>query len=220
MAQTTRILQSLPSETLPGGEGLQIIPTPFGTGGLVPVTPGTGTGDGETVTVLKDNVVVSIRRRINFITGANLTLAVVDDPPNTSADITISAAADNDFGNIFTNFESGVTGNPASANLSGVIRVGFGGTIQSVTMISTTLLGVAQATTAVVDIWKLAGAIPTVANTITAAAKPTLTAASFSTDVTLTGWTTAFSAGDVFIFHLDSNNTAEQIQCVLKVLKT
>lgn len=183
-------------------------------------TNNSGTGDGDTVTIFKDSVLVGQRTRLNFLTGLNLTLSVIDVPGSDWVTIQIDAAADTDYGDIWGTVLSGVTGNPATANLTGMIRVGFGGTIQSVTTIATTLLGVAQATTCVWDIWKAAGAIPTVANTITAAAKPSLTAASYSTDVVLTGWTTAFSAGDVFLFHLDSNNTAEQIHCNLKVLKS
>ena len=45
---------------------------------------------------------------------------------------------------------------------------------------------------------------PTVADTITASAKPTLSSATKSEDTTLTGWTTAVTAGDVFGFMVDS----------------
>ena len=58
----------------------------------------------------------------------------------------------------------------------------------------------------VFDVWKelFASFPPTVADTITAAAKPTLSAEDSSEDTTLTGWTTAVAAGDVFGFNIDS----------------
>jgi len=58
----------------------------------------------------------------------------------------------------------------------------------------------------VIDIWKdiYANYPPTVADTITAAAKPTVTTAVKNESSTLTGWTTAFAAGDTFGFNVDS----------------
>lgn len=57
----------------------------------------------------------------------------------------------------------------------------------------------------VLDIWKLAAGSypPTVADTITASAKPTLSGADFYFDSTLTGWTTAVSIGDQWRFYID-----------------
>jgi hypothetical protein len=51
----------------------------------------------------------------------------------------------------------------------------------------------------VIDLWleQYVDYPPTVADTITASAKPTLSSASKATSSTLTGWTTAFTAGDV-----------------------
>lgn len=49
-----------------------------------------------------------------------------------------------------------------------------------------------------VDIWKLNGAIPTIANKISASAPPSLSSAQYATNSTLTGWTTTVAAGDVF----------------------
>ena len=69
--------------------------------------------------------------------------------------------------------------------------------------------------TGVVDIWKdtYANYPPTVADTITAAAKPTLTAADKYNDTTLTGWTTAVTQGDTFIINLDSAATFTWLIC-------
>jgi hypothetical protein len=58
----------------------------------------------------------------------------------------------------------------------------------------------------VIDVWKdtYANYPPTVADTITASAKPTLSSATKSDDTTLTGWSTSVTAGDVFGFNVDS----------------
>jgi hypothetical protein len=58
---------------------------------------------------------------------------------------------------------------------------------------------------------------PTVTNTITASAKPTLSSAAKSQDSTLTGWTTSISAGDVLAFHVDSASTVTRVNLVLTV---
>ena len=70
---------------------------------------------------------------------------------------------------------------------------------------------------AVVDIWKdvYANFPPTVADTITASAKPTLTSATKATSSTLTGWTTAVTAGDILRFNLDSASTITRLLLVL-----
>jgi hypothetical protein len=75
-------------------------------------------------------------------------------------------------------------------------------------------------TTCVLDVWKAAGALPTVANTITASAKPGLTAATVGSSSTLTGWTTSVSAGDIFELNVDSNNNATVINLVLEISAT
>jgi len=71
----------------------------------------------------------------------------------------------------------------------------------------------------VVDIWKdtYANYPPTVADTITASAKPTITTATKSEDSTLTGWTTSVSAGDVFGFKVDSVTSLKRVTVELTV---
>jgi len=79
-----------------------------------------------------------------------------------------------------------------------------------------------QAGDIVVDIWKAAYASfpPTVAGTICAAAKPTLSDTDSYRDTTLTGWTTALAAGDVLRFNVDSSNTVTRAVVALKIKKT
>lgn len=87
----------------------------------------------------------------------------------------------------------------------GFYRVPFGGTIVGYSM-QADVTG-----SAVVDVWKSAGAIPTVGSTITASAKPTLSSAQYLNSTTLTGWVTSVSAGDVFGFNVDSASTITRL---------
>ena len=100
----------------------------------------------------------------------------------------------------------GVSYNPgsviATGVLTGVIAAPRSGTITGYKLTSL------DTTNMVVDIWKANGAIPTVANTITASAKPTLTSAKISDSTTLTGWTTSVTEGDRFVFKVDSNSAS------------
>ena len=97
-----------------------------------------------------------------------------------------------------------------------IVPVPFACTITKVTMLGN-LSG-----SAVVDIWKdtYANHPPTVADTITAAAKPTISAATKSQDATLTGWTTAIAAGDILVFKVDSASTITKLTVMLDVLRT
>jgi Tfp pilus assembly protein PilV len=73
----------------------------------------------------------------------------------------------------------------------------------------------------VFDIWKAAApTIPTVANTITAAAKPTLTSQQTNASTTLTGWTTAVAANDMLGFNVDSATTVSWAVLQLFVTKS
>ena len=73
----------------------------------------------------------------------------------------------------------------------------------------------------VIDIWKdtYANFPPTVADTITASAKPTLSSVIKSTDSTLTGWTTAIAAGDILRINVDSATTVTRVTLSLKVAR-
>jgi hypothetical protein len=75
---------------------------------------------------------------------------------------------------------------------------------------------------AVVDIWKssFAGFPPTDANSITAAAPMTLSAAQKSEDTTLSGWTVALVKGDVLGFYVDSAATVKLLVVSLGIVKT
>lgn len=100
--------------------------------------------------------------------------------------------------------------------LGGSLRIPFAGTIDSVTLLAD------QTGSIVVDIWKdtFAAYPPTVADSICASAKPTLSSALKSEDTTLTGWTTAIAAGDILRFNVDSAATVQNVTLILKVTKT
>lgn len=79
-----------------------------------------------------------------------------------------------------------------------------------------------QTGSAVLDIWKdaFANTPPTVADTITAAAKPTLSSAQAAESSTLTGWTTAVTAGDVIEVNVDSASTVQRLILDLFIAET
>jgi hypothetical protein len=111
-------------------------------------------------------------------------------------------------------------GSAITTGVKGFLRIPFACTITGVTLLSTD--AAATAGSIVVDIWKdtYANYPPTVADTITASAKPTLSSANKSEDTTLTGWTTAITAGDVLGFNVDSVATVNRIALMLTVQAT
>jgi len=102
------------------------------------------------------------------------------------------------------------------ANSKLYIRCDYAATITKATVLAD-LTG-----SCVIDIWKdtYANYPPTVADTITAAAKPTLSSAIKAEDATLTGWTTAVTAGDTFVFNVDSATTVTKLTVILSTDKT
>ncbi len=161
----------------------------------VSITAGAGlTGGGD----------ISATRTINVGAGTGITV-------NTD-DIAVSA-------NIRTAALTAVIdggGAVISTGIKGDLRIPFGCVIQSVTMLAD------QTGSAVVDIWKdtYANFPPLVGDSITAAAKPTISSNNKSEDTTLTGWTTAITAGDILRFNVDSATTIQRLTVVLEVLKT
>lgn len=103
-----------------------------------------------------------------------------------------------------------------TTGVKGYLSVPFACTIVSVTLLADV------SGSMVVDIWKdtYANYPPTVADTITASAKPTISSATKATDATLTGWTTAVAAGDTLGFNIDSCSTITRATLVLKVNRT
>lgn len=70
---------------------------------------------------------------------------------------------------------------------------------------------------AVVDVWKATGVIPTVADTIAGSEKPTLTAQQLNSDTALTTWTTSVAVGDVLGFSIDSVTTCTRLTVEVRI---
>lgn len=140
-------------------------------------------------------------------------------------------------GNQFSIKSGGVTGTEASNNLRDV-RVPFiidgGGSVITTglkggfrvpagAIVEATLLALDGNTgSIVVDLWKdtYANHPPTVADTITASAKPTISSATKATDSTLTGWTTSTTAGDIVFVNVDSIATFTRVLLELVVRRS
>ncbi len=107
-------------------------------------------------------------------------------------------------------------GDAITTGIKGDVEVPFACTITQVTMLAD------QSGSIVVDIWKdtYANFPPTDADSITAAAVPTISAAVKSQDSTLSGWTTSVTAGDILRFNVDSVATCERVTISLKVTRT
>jgi len=75
---------------------------------------------------------------------------------------------------------------------------------------------------AVIAVWKdtYANYPPTIGDSITASAPPTLSAATRSQDSTLTGWTASIAANDVLLFNLDSVATCKKLVLSLEITLT
>jgi hypothetical protein len=100
-----------------------------------------------------------------------------------------------------------------TTGLKGYVQCPVTGTIDSWTLLAD------QSGSVVIDVWKdtYANALPTDADSITAAAPPTITTATKATNSTLTGWTTSVTAGDVFGFNVDSATTIERVTLTVVV---
>lgn len=109
-------------------------------------------------------------------------------------------------------------GSVITTGVKGFVSCPYTGTITGARLLSTD----ASATSGsiVIDIWKdtYANYPPTVADTITAAAKPTLSSATKSDDTTLTGWTTSVTAGDILGFKVDSATTVTKVTLQLTIV--
>lgn len=92
----------------------------------------------------------------------------------------------------------------------------WAGIIESVTLLAD------QSGSIVLDFWKdtYANYPPTVADTITASAKPTISATSKSQDAVLTGWTRTFAEGDVIRINVDSVATIQRLSIAVKIRRT
>ena len=136
--------------------------------------------------------------------------------PYADADAVAAIKADANFPLTTITFIIDGGGSAITTGQKGHLEIPFACTIKQVTMLAD------QAGSIVVDIWKdtYANFPPTNADSITAAAPPTIAAAQKSQDATLTDWTTAIAAGDILAFNVDSCATIERVTISLKVEKS
>jgi hypothetical protein len=118
-----------------------------------------------------------------------------------------------DDGTTYFQFTKDGLGSVLSTGILGDIRFPVACTITGVSMLAD------QSGSAVVDCWldTYANYPPTVADTITASAKPTISATTKSNDDTLTGWTTSVAAGSTMRLNLDSVTSITRLTIFIKV---
>lgn len=104
--------------------------------------------------------------------------------------------------------------NVLTTGTKGYVSIDYAATITGWTIVAL------QSGSCVVDVWKAAAAIPTNANTITGSEKPTLSSQQRAQDASLSSWTTAVSANDVFGFEIESATTCTQVTVTIKMTKT
>lgn len=107
-------------------------------------------------------------------------------------------------------------GSAIGTGVKGDLQLPFNCTIQSWTLLAD------QSGSIVVDLWMdtFANYPPTIADVITASAKPTLSTADHATSSTLTAWTTAIPAGSTIRFNVNSAATVTRVTVTLQVVRT
>lgn len=103
-------------------------------------------------------------------------------------------------------------GSTITTGVKGDIYFPFAATINEVELLAD------QSGSIVLDLWKdtYANYPPTVADTITASAKPTISSATKAQDTTLTGWTTSIAAGSSLRINVDSATTITRVTLSIK----
>lgn len=105
-------------------------------------------------------------------------------------------------------------GSTPDTGMKGFIICPYAGQIVGATLVAD------QSGSCVIDVWKAAyPTVPTVANTITASALPTLSSAQTNRDLTLAGWTTLVQAYDMFGFNLNSVSGVTRVTLELLIRK-
>ena len=106
-------------------------------------------------------------------------------------------------------------GAPITPGLKGTLAVPFDCTIISWVLMADTTGSVT------IDLWKasFANYPPSAANSITASAKPTITADMKAFSATLTGWTVAIAAGDILAFNVDAASAITRVSISLTVTR-
>lgn len=134
--------------------------------------------------------------------------ATIDDTGNVTLNV---PAATDIVSTIVLNVDG--AGTVLTTGVKGYIQLPWNCTITGWTLLSK------ETGSVVIDVWRdtYAAYPPTVLDTITAGAKPTLSSASKNTSSSLTGWLVAGNAGDVIGFNIDSVTTITKLTLTLTV---
>ena len=102
------------------------------------------------------------------------------------------------------------------AGMQGDVSIPFASTVTGWVLLAD------QAGSVVIDVWKdtFSSYPPTVADKITATSPPTLSSADHASSSSLTGWTTAISAGDTLRFNVTSAATVKRATLALTLEAT
>lgn len=163
-----------------------------------------------------DNILTAVNGNLdnaNIDSSAGITYSKLDLSSSVT-DTDIASTADIKLGTISYAIDGG--GGVIQTGVRGDLEVPFNCTIIGVTAIAD------QSGSIVVDIWKdsYANYPPVNADSITASAPVTISSDTDSQDTTLTGWTTAISAGDILRFNVDSCSTITRCTISLKYRKS
>ena len=132
---------------------------------------------------------------------------------------TATTIAAGNHGHTFTvavNFLIGDGTNAITTGIKGDVLIPHAGTITKWTLLADASGSI------VVDLWKdtYANYPPVVGDTITASAKPTISASTKGQSSTLTGWTTSVTAGDIIRVNVDSASTVKRVTLILEMTRT
>jgi hypothetical protein len=181
--------------------------------GTVTSVGGTGTAFGLTLTG-------TVTGTGNLTLGGTLAVPIANITATGTPSATTYLRGDGTWATVSTGGSSATIGTTIDGS-GGTITVGQKGYVQvpyACTITAWRLIA-NTAGSIVVDIWKTAApTIPTVANVITASAKPTLSSQQTATSSTLTGWTTSVAADDIIGFNVNSATTVSWV--ILQIFVT
>jgi hypothetical protein len=169
-------------------------------------------GDYGDITVSSSGTVLSIDA--DTITTTELANNAVETANITDGHVTVAKLSTGaKTGQITVVIDGG--GAEITTGIKGDLEIPIGVTLTAVRMLAD------QSGSIVVDIWKdtYANFPPTDADSITAAAPPTISTATKSEDTSLTGWTTSVTAGDILRFNVDSVTTIERVTISIRFTK-